>query len=395
MAIELSQRIQQVKPSATLAVSSKAAELRAKGQDVIGLGVGEPDFDTPQHIKDAAIQALRDGFTRYTPVDGIPSVKQAIVDKLSRDNQLTYTPKQVVVSTGAKQCLYNVMQALLNPGDEVIIPAPYWVSYPDMALLADAKPVTLTTTIEQGFKITPAQLSEAITPKTRMFIINSPSNPTGLVYSAHELKGLAEVLLAHPQITIVTDDIYEHMIWHKDGFNNIVNVCPELYDRTVVINGVSKAYAMTGWRIGYAAGPDNVIAAMKKIQSQSTSNACAIAQKASEAALNGDQTCVATMLKSFKERHDYVFAALNEMPTIKCLPADGTFYLFPDISQALNNLPGINNDVEFANYLLEKVGVALVPGSAFGAPNCIRLSFAVSKDTLTDALARLQKALTG
>ncbi len=295
MTIALSHRVQQVKPSATLTISAKAAELKAQGRDIISLSVGEPDFDTPDHIKAKAIEAIEAGFTNYTPVPGIISLRQAVADKLKNENQLDYDAQQVLVSTGAKQSLYNLMQALLNPDDEVVIPAPYWVSYPDMVLLAGGKPVFIPTSLEQQYKITASQLEQAINDKTRLFILNSPSNPSGMVYSKAELKALGHVLLKYPQVTVVTDDMYEHILWSDEAFSNLLNVTPELKDRTIVVNGVSKAYAMTGWRIGYAAGPNNIIKAMAKIQSQSTSNPCSISQKAAEAALRGSQSCVTAM----------------------------------------------------------------------------------------------------
>lgn len=394
MAIALSARVQQVKPSPTLAVSARAAALKAEGKDIIGLGTGEPDFDTPKHIKQAAIEAIDAGFTKYTPVDGTPDLKQAIIAKFERDNQLSYQPNQILVSTGAKQCIYNLMQALLNPGDEVVIPAPYWVSYPDMALLAEGKPVVVTAGIEQQFKILPAQLEAAITDKTRLVILNSPSNPTGVAYTKAELTALGAVLLKYPEVVVATDDIYEHILWADEPFANILMACPELYDRTIVFNGVSKAFAMTGWRIGYAAGPANLIGAMKKIQSQSTSNPVSISQKASVAALNGPMEPVKDMIKAFKERHDMVFARLQAMEGVTVTPADGTFYIFPNMQKVIDRLEGINNDVEFAEHLLNEVGVALVPGSAFGAEGCIRISFATSMDVLEDALNRIERAIS-
>jgi len=392
--ITLSQRVQRVKPSPTLAVSARAAELRAAGADIIGLGVGEPDFDTPNHIKQAAIQAIKQGATRYTAVDGTPELKSAIINKFQRDNGLSYQPDQILVSCGGKQSFYNLAQALLNPGDEVIIPAPYWVSYPDMVKLADGEPVFIKAGLEQTFKITPEQLDAAITPRTRLFVINSPSNPTGVTYSREQLKGLADVLLSHPHVLIATDDMYEHIIWGKEPFANIVNVCEELFPRTIVLNGVSKAYAMTGWRIGYAGGPRTLIQAMKKVQSQSTSNPAAVSQAAAQQALDGDQSCIQPMLTAFKERHDYVVQALNRMPGVRCTESDGTFYSFPDFSEAIAGLEGVNDDVELAEFFLQKAGVALVPGSAFGAPGYLRLSFATSMEVLETALGRLKRALS-
>ena len=394
MNLPLSARVGRIKPSATLVVTARAAELRRAGKDVIGLGAGEPDFDTPEHIKDAAIQAIRDGHTKYTAVDGIIELKEAICDKFKRENGLSYAPDQVLVSSGGKQSLYNLFEALLNDGDEVVIPAPYWVSYPAMALLADAEPVIVRAGANQQFKITPEQLAGAITNKTRLFVLNSPSNPTGAAYTAAELVDLAEVLREHPRVFIVTDDMYEHIYWAKEPFVSFLNAAPDLYERTVTMNGVSKAYAMTGWRIGYVGGPKAVVAAMRKIQSQSTSNPCSIAQRAALAALAGDQSCVAEMAKAFKQRHDYVVKALNEIPGFSCLPGAGTFYAFPDVSGAIQNLPDMSGDIQFAEFLLEKAEVAVVPGSAFGAPGHVRLSFACSLETLEKAIGRIRKALT-
>ena len=382
-------RMQQVKPSPTLAVAAKAAQMRAEGLDVIGLGAGEPDFDTPQHIKNAAIAAIEAGFTKYTPVDGIVELKEAIRDKFKRDNGLDYKLNQILVSVGGTQSCYNLCQAFINDGDEVIIPAPYWVSYPDIVLLAGGIPVILPTTPAARFKITPAQLEAAITPKTKLFFINSPSNPSGIAYSFAELQALGEVLKQHPHVLIATDDMYEHILWSQP-FVNILDACPELYSRTIVLNGVSKAYSMTGWRIGYAGGPAALIGAMKTIQSQSTSNPCSIAQKAAVAALNGGEESVRTMVKAFHERHDYVVQRLNEIPGIDVIPADGTFYIFPSVQKIIEQR-GFANDIEFAEKLLQDVGVALVPGSAFGSEGCIRLSFATGMDTLKDALNRLQR----
>jgi aspartate aminotransferase len=392
--ITLSNRVQRVKPSPTLAITARVAELRAAGEDVIGLGAGEPDFNTPAHIGAAAIEAIHNGFTRYTAVDGTPELKKAIIAKFERDNALAYTPEQILVSCGGKQSFYNLAQALLNPGDEVIIPAPYWVSYPDMVRLADAEPVIIRAGVDSGFKITPEQLSAAITPKTRLFVINSPSNPTGVAYTRDELAALGKALRHHPQVLIATDDMYEHILWSKEPFCNILEPCPELYERSIVLNGVSKVYAMTGWRIGYAGGPADLIKAMKKIQSQSTSNPTSISQVAAQAALEGDQSCIQPMIKAFRERHDFVVAALNRIPDITCLPADGTFYCFPHVQPVIDRLDGVGNDVELAEYLLDRTGVALVPGSAFGTPGYLRLSFATGLDTLKEALDRLATALT-
>ena len=389
-AIRLAARVGRIKPSPTLAVTTRARELRAQGKDVIGLGAGEPDFDTPDHIKEAAIRAIREGFTKYTAVDGTPSLKAAVAAKFKRDNRLDYTPEQILVSVGGKQSFYNLAMALLEAGDEVIIPAPYWVSYPDMVLLADASPVIVFAGIEQGFKIRPEQLEQAITPRTKLFVLNSPSNPTGIAYTRKELEALGAVLRAHPQVLVATDDMYEHIRWTGEPFCNIVNACPDLYERTIVLNGVSKAYAMTGWRIGYCAGPRPLIAAMKKIQSQSTSNPTSIAQVAAEAALNGDQACIAPMVRAFKERHDRVLARLNRLAGVRCLPSDGTFYAFADAREAMARR-GLADDVELAERILEEAGVALVPGSAFGAPGYLRLSYATSMEQLDQALDRLER----
>ena len=389
MGIKLSQRVQSIKPSPTLAITARAAALRAEGKDVIGLGAGEPDFDTPQHIKQAAITAINNGDTKYTAVDGTAALKQAVIDKLSRDNGLDYKLNEILVSVGGKQSFFNLSQALLDKGDEVIIPAPYWVSYPDMVLLAEGVPVIIEAGQDQHFKITPAQLEAAITPKTRLFVINSPSNPSGKAYSEPELKALGDVLRRYPDVLIATDDMYEHILWSDIGFHNIVTACPYLYDRTIVLNGVSKAYSMTGWRIGYAAGPAPLIGAMKKIQSQSTSNPASISQAAAVEALNGSQQCVQDMLVEFKKRHDMVVEKLNAIDGVDSLHSDGTFYVFPDISGAIANIDGINDDLEFAEALLVDKGVAIVPGQAFGLKNHMRLSIATSEENLNNALQRI------
>ncbi|WP_341232430.1 pyridoxal phosphate-dependent aminotransferase [uncultured Methylophaga sp.] len=389
MTIKLSQRVQSIKPSPTLAITARAAALRAEGKDIIGLGAGEPDFDTPDHIKQAAVVALEKGQTKYTAVDGTAELKNAIIKKFSRDNGLTYEANQILVSCGGKQSFFNLAQALLESGDEVIIPAPYWVSYPDMVLLADAKPVIIIGDRDQRYKITPQQLEDAITDKTRLFVINSPSNPTGMTYTKAELEALGEVLRKYPDILIATDDMYELIYWADEPFYNIVMACPDLYDRTIVMNGVSKAYSMTGWRIGYAGGPAQLISAMKKIQSQSTSNPTSISQAASVEALNGDQGCVQTMLVEFKKRHDFVVEKLNQMQGITALKTDGTFYVFPDISGVLANKPDLTDDMDFAEALLVEKGVAVVPGTAFGLKNHIRLSIATSESNLQNALQRI------
>lgn len=395
LALELAQRVQRIKPSPTLAVSAKAEELQAQGKPIINLSVGEPDFDTPEYIKAAAIKAIHDGRTKYTPVDGTKGLKKAIIDKFARENHLTYEMNQIIVSCGAKHSFYNLFAAILNPGDEVIIPAPYWVSYPDMAKLADSNPVIVKTDFSQQFKMTPAQLNAAITDKTRIVVINSPSNPTGLAYTFDELKALGEVILQYPGIIVASDDIYEHTLWNHTPFVNILNACPELYDRCVVINGVSKAYAMTGWRIGYAAGPAKVIAAMKKAQSQSTSNPASISQYAAQAALEGDQSCIPLMTKAYRERHDFLLNEFKTISGIKALPSDGTFYTFPSIESYLNKDGPLTNDIEFADFLLDSAEVAVVPGSAFGAPGHIRISYATSMENLVKAMERIKKALLG
>ena len=397
--MSLSTRVQAIKPSPTLAVAARAAKLKAEGKDIIGLGTGEPYFDTPQHIKDAAIAAINKGFTKYTAVGGTPSLKQAVIAKFKRDNGLDYNAKQILVSCGGKQSFFNLALAVINPGDEVIITAPYWVSYPDIVLIAEGKPVIVQADIAQGFKLTPAQLAAAITPKTRMVVINSPSNPSGAVYTLEDLKALGEVLRKHPNILIATDDMYEHIALVDGKFVNILDACPDLYPRTMVLNGVSKAYAMTGWRIGYAAGPENIITAMENVQSQSTSNPTSISQVAAEAALNGDQNCLAPMIKAFRERHVFVVNELNKIPGVKCIMAGGAFYAFPDARVAIATLhkKGLlkeTTDIALSEYLLAEAGVAVVPGSAFGSEGYFRISFATSMENLKNALERISKALS-
>ena len=393
MAVSLSQRVQKVKPSPTLAVTARAAKLKAEGKDIIGLGAGEPDFDTPVHIADAGVDAIRQGVTRYTAVDGTAELKDAIIAKFKRDNGLSYERNQILVSSGAKQTCFNVCAALLDPGDECVIPAPYWVSYPDMALLADGVPVSVYAGPDQGYKITAAQLEAAIAPRTKLIFINSPSNPTGAAYTRAEMQALGAVLARHPQIVIASDEMYEHIYWADEPFTSFVQANPQLDDRTITINGVSKAYAMTGWRIGYCGGPKAIVAAMATIQGQSTSNASSISQRAATVALNGDQACVAEMNKAFKQRHDYVVAGLNAIPGISCLPGAGTFYAFAEVTGAMRAL-GIKDDNDFAEYLLVQAGVAVVPGSGFGAPGHIRISFATSMQVLEDALARMRRVLS-
>lgn len=393
MDIKLSSRVRRIKPSPTLAVTAKANQLRAEGVDVINLAAGEPDFDTPSHIKQAANEAIANGQTKYTPVGGTASLKQAIIDKFERDSGLKYQANEILVSSGGKQSFYNLCQAVIDQGDEVIIPAPYWVSYPDMVLLANGTPIFVEADHTQNFKMTADQLSAAITNKTKMVVINSPSNPTGACYSASELTALAEVLIQHPEILIATDDMYEHILFKQQTFSNILMVCPQLKSRTIVLNGVSKAYSMTGWRIGYAAGPAAIMEPMKNIQSQSTSNPCSISQAAAEKALSGDQACVSDMKAAFEKRHDFIVAELNKIKGISCSQSEGTFYCYANVQAAIDTLSDINNDVEFATFLLEKCGVAVVPGTAFGLPGYMRISFATSKEKLTTAAQRLAELL--
>ncbi|QOC21615.1 pyridoxal phosphate-dependent aminotransferase [Wenzhouxiangella sp. AB-CW3] len=392
MSIRFAPRVGQVKPSATIAMSSKAADLKAAGKDVISLSMGEPDFDTPEHIRKAAIQAIESGQTRYTQVDGTPALKQAIISKFQRDNELAYEPDQILVSTGAKQSLYNLMQALIGDGDEVLIPAPYWVSYPDMARLAGGAPVILNTTLKDNFLVTPSQLEASINGQTRILMLNSPSNPSGRAYTRRHWAELGEVLLDHPRIIVCVDDIYEHIWWAEEPFTSLAQVVPGLKDRTITVNGVSKAYAMTGWRIGYAAGPAEIIKEMKKIQGQSTSNPSSISQAAAVAALDGDQSCVAEMCRAFKQRHDWLVPALNELPGVTCEPGEGSFYAFADFSGAIERL-GLKDDLALAEHLLDKALVATVPGTAFGTPGHLRLSFACGLDTLKQAVERISKLL--
>ena len=393
MSFKISNRVMQIKPAATIMVSMKAIELRAQGRDIISLGFGEPDFDTPDHIKDAAIEAIRQGKTKYPPVDGTKELKSAIVRKLREDNQLEFEASQIIVSNGAKQSLSNLLISLLNPDDEVILPAPYWVSYPDMIKLAEGQPVILNATSENGFKITAKQLEASITDQTRLLIINSPSNPTGKVYSEAEYRELGDVLLEYPKIMIVCDDIYEHIYWGEKPFQTLLNACPELSPRTVIINGVSKAYAMTGWRIGYAAGPQEMITAMLKVQSQSTSGACSISQAAATAALEGPQDCVTEMKVEYKRRYEYLIEALNAIDGVECEDCDGAFYSFPSFKAIIDRMPDIRDDVELAAWMLEHAGVAMVPGTAFGAPGHLRLSFATSMENLQACIQRIKHAI--
>jgi aspartate aminotransferase len=390
----LSDTLGRVKPSPTIAVTTKAQELNAAGRDIIGLGAGEPDFDTPQNIKDAAIKAINEGRTKYTAVDGIPELKKAICAKFKRENGLDYVPQQITVGTGGKQTLYNALVSTLNPGDEVIIPAPYWVSYPDMVLLAGGTPVTVACGIESHFKLTPAQLEAAITPKTKWFIFNSPSNPTGAGYSRAELKALTDVLLRHPQVWVMSDDMYEHLVFDDFKFATPAEVEPRLYDRTLTCNGVSKSYAMTGWRIGYAAGPLALIKAMGTVQSQSTSNPNSIAQYAAVEALNGPQGFLAENRKIFQRRRDLVVSMLNDAKGVNCPCPEGAFYVYPDISACIGKTSGggklIRDDQTFATALLEETGVAVVFGAAFGVSPNFRVSYATSDAALKEACTRIQ-----
>ena len=395
----LSDTLSRVKPSPTIAVTTMANELKAAGRDVIGLGAGEPDFDTPQNIKDAAVAAIAAGKTKYTAPDGIIELKQAICAKFARENGLTYEPKQISVGTGGKQNLYNALTATLNPGDEVIIPAPYWVSYPDMVLLAGGEPVAIEATLENKFKITAEQLEAAITPKTKWFIFNSPSNPTGAGYSHDELKALTDVLMKHPHVWIMSDDMYEHLAYDGFEFCTPAQVEPGLYDRTLTCNGVSKAYAMTGWRIGYAAGPEKLIAAMHKVQSQSTSNPCTISQWAAVEALNGTQDFLAPNNETFKRRRDLVVEALSAIEGITCPVPEGAFYVYPSIKGLIGKTTDkgvkIENDEDFAKALLEDTGVAVVFGAAFGLSPNFRVSYATSDENLKEACARITKFCAG
>jgi len=379
-------------PSATSAMMGLAVELREAGKDVISLGAGEPDFDTPDHIKAAAIEAIKEGQTKYTAIDGTSSLKAAIQRKFERDNNLIYRPEQILVSCGAKHSLFNACMAVLSPGDQAIIPAPYWVSYPDMVRIADGEPVVIKTGIEDGFKVTPAQLAAAITDKTRMLFLNSPSNPTGSCYTREELQAIGEVLVKHPNIVVLADDIYEHIHWADDPFCSLAEACPDLIGQVVTVNGVSKCYAMTGWRIGYAGGPPEIIKAMKTIQSQITSNPSSVSQVAATAALDGDQSCIAEMLKAYKARSDYIVAALNGIPGFECREGDGAFYAFPKVTGAIE-AQGLKDDGELVKLLLEKGDVVMVPGTPFGAPGYLRISFACSIEELEKAVSRITSAL--
>ncbi len=387
--------LSRIQPSATIAISTKAMELKAAGRDVIGLSAGEPDFDTPDNIKEAAIKAIRDGRTKYTPVDGVPELKQAICAKFERDNGLKYEPSQVSVGTGGKQVLFNALLATLNPGDEVIIPAPYWVSYPDIVLLGGGKPVFVETTLGEGFKLQPAVLEAAITPKTKWLVFNSPSNPSGAAYSLAELKALTDVLMRHPHVWVLTDDMYEHLVYDDFKFVTPAQVEPALYERTLTMNGVSKAYAMTGWRIGYAAGPTVLINAMRKLQSQSTSNPSSISQWAAVEALNGPQDFIAKNNEIFKARRDLVVSMLNQANGLSCPTPEGAFYVYPSCEGLIGKTTPsgqlIRNDEDFVTALLADEGVAAVHGAAFGLEPFFRISYATSNEALEDACERIQR----
>ncbi len=392
MSLRLAQRVQRIRPSPTVSITALAGRLREDGKDIIGLSAGEPDFATPEHIREAACEAIQGGDTKYTAVDGTRPLKAAIQQKFRRDNDLDFQFDEIIVSSGGKQACYNACQALLEFGDEVIIPAPYWASYPEMVRLTNAEPVIVHTTAEQDFRMSPEQLQRAITEQTRALIINSPCNPTGAVYTRANWLALGEILREHPRIFVVTDDIYEHIYWGERPFCSLLTACGDLRDRVLTVNGVSKCYAMTGWRLGYAAGPVELIQAMITIQSQSTTNASSISQAAAQAALSGNQSFVAEACALFKERHDFVTERLNALRGFECRPIDGAFYAFPSIAEAIE-ARGVADDTVFCELLLEESGVALVPGSAFGAPDHLRLSFAADMETLTKAIDRIDEFL--
>lgn len=394
--IQLSERIQKVKPSATLAITAKAAELRASGKNIISLSVGEPDFETPKAAREAGIEAIKAGFTRYTAVPGIPELRKAVAEKFKKDNDLDYEAEDILVSTGGKQCIYNLLQAMINPGDEVIIPAPYWVSYPDMVLLAEGVPITIPCTAEGNFKLTAAQLEAAITPKTRLLFINSPSNPTGMAYSADDLAALGEVLRKHPNVAVATDDMYEKILFDGKKFATFAQVNPDLKDRTITLNGTSKAYCMTGWRIGFCAGPRHLIKAMAKVQGQSTSNPSSISQRAALAALQGPTDELDEMVRVYERRRTWLVDALNAIDGVNCIKPDGAFYVFPSVAgwigKTANDGTLLKDDVVICEWLLESAGVALVPGTEFGSPGQLRISYAVAQETLEDAVDRIAQA---
>ena len=388
----LSKRIQKVKPSATLTISAKAMELRANGIDVISLSAGEPDFDTPEHIKKAAIEAINNGQTKYTPVDGTPDLKDAIINKFHRDNNLQYQRENIIVSTGAKQTLFNLFQSVLGSDDEVVIISPYWVSYPDMVILADAKPVIVETRQEDNFDIDMASFKTALNDKTKLLILNSPSNPTGITYTKEQYESMGKILSDYPNVLIVTDDMYEHIYWGNEPFTSFAEVCPNLFDRTITINGVSKAYAMTGWRIGYCGAPKSIVKAMKMVQGQITSNPSSISQVAAIAALNGPHDAVNMMVGEYKKRHDYLCDALNKINGFNTSPGTGAFYLFPEVSGVIES-KGFADDIEFSSFLIDQANVAVIPGSAFGAEGCIRISYATSMELLKESIARIKLSL--
>ena len=392
--MKLSKRISNTKTSATIAMSMKARELTLQGKDIISLSAGEPDFDTPRNIKNAAIESINSGNTKYTPVDGMLTLKESIVRKFKNENNLEYTPDQVIVSTGCKQSIYNLCQATLDEGDEVLIPSPYWVSYPEIVKLSDAVPVFVETNSETDFKVTGKMLEDNITKRTKMILLNSPSNPSGFIYSQEDLKDIGRVLKKYPNIIIASDDIYEHIIFNGKKFTNILNVCPELYDQTIVLNGVSKAYAMTGWRIGYAAGNSTIVGAMKKIQSQSTSCTCSISQAAAKAALDDDNSEVTKMVSEYQLRSEYLHTELNKIEGIKYKKPEGSFYAFVDVNGLINKIENINDDFELAEYFLREADVAVVPGTAFGSKNHIRISFATSLVNLEKAVYRIKNLLS-
>jgi len=392
--MKLSKRISNTKTSATIAMSMKARELISQGKDVISLSAGEPDFDTPNHIKEAAIKSINAGNTKYTPVDGMLGLKESIVRKFKNENDLEYKQNQILVSAGCKQSIYNLCQAVLDKGDEVLIPSPYWVSYPEIVKLSDATPVFIETNSENNFKVTGEMLRNNITNETRMLLLNSPSNPSGFIYNENDLKDIGEVLKDYPDIIIASDDIYEHIIFNEKKFINILNICPNLYDQTIILNGVSKAYAMTGWRIGYAAGNTEIIGAMKKIQSQSTSCTCSISQAAAAAALDEGNEEVSKMVKEYQERSEFLHLELNKIDGIQYKKPDGSFYAFVNVNDLINKLEGINNDFDLAEYFLNKANVAVVPGTAFGSKNHIRISFATSMNNLKEAVNRINILLS-
>ena len=392
--MKLSKRISNTKTSATIAMSMKARALTLQGKDIISLSAGEPDFDTPRNIKDAAIESINSGNTKYTPVDGMLTLKESIVKKFKNENNLEYTSDQIIVSTGCKQSIYNLCQATLDEGDEVLIPSPYWVSYPEIVKLSDAVPVFVETNSETDFKVTGKMLEDNITKRTKMILLNSPSNPSGFIYSEEDLKDIGRVLKKYPNIIIASDDIYEHIIFNGKKFTNILNVCPELYDQTIVLNGVSKAYAMTGWRIGYAAGNSTIVGAMKKIQSQSTSCTCSISQAAAKAALDDDNSEVTKMVSEYQLRSEYLHTELNKIEGIKYKKPEGSFYAFVDVNGLINKIENINDDFELAEYFLREADVAVVPGTAFGSKNHIRISFATSLVNLEKAVYRIKNLLS-